>query len=118
MSEAATEGNLPAGTVARIKVEDGPLTSWPYAEKLPRGRGWQSGAIHYPESQVASMEAIFERSGPELTATKVERDRYKSRSIEAEQRCANLAAAMEGAERALDAGDPDRAARILAEVDL
>lgn len=63
----------PAGTVARLKVHTSPSsTSWPYAEKLPRGQGWQSGEIHYPESQVMSVEAVFEDVRASTVTTEAE----------------------------------------------
>lgn len=48
------------GTIARIQVDDGPLQSWPLAERVTRG--WQSGVNFYPDDKVVKIEAIYVRS--------------------------------------------------------
>jgi hypothetical protein len=41
---------------ARIKVVDGPLASFPIVERVYGG--WQSGAMHYPDSLVESYAPL------------------------------------------------------------
>lgn len=43
-------------TIARITVEDGPLTEYPLAEKV-RG-GWQNGVTFYPDEKVRSVAEL------------------------------------------------------------
>jgi hypothetical protein len=51
--------NAERGTIARIHVSDGPLDAWPIAERIIRG--WQSGAIFYPDENVVGVEAVYRR---------------------------------------------------------
>lgn len=49
----------PVGTIARIHVSDGPVDSWPLAERT--ARGWQSGVMFYPLEKVVDVETTFAR---------------------------------------------------------
>lgn len=46
----------PIGTCARIEVGSGLVISWPVVERV--AGGWQSGAHHYPDSTVLTVQVL------------------------------------------------------------
>lgn len=50
-------GQVPEGTVARIRVERGATTEFPVAEKV--ADGWQTGVHFYPDESVTEVTGIY-----------------------------------------------------------
>jgi len=47
---------------ARVKVVDGPLTSFPIVERVYGG--WQSGVMFYPDALVESVRPLYLTEAP------------------------------------------------------
>lgn len=76
------------GTIARIRVEEGSLTSWPVAEKVTRG--WQSGVMFYPDEKVTEVLTTYVRAGKVTKRFRAEAQRevlawLHERGVNAEQ---------------------------------